>query len=284
MFNHTLSILKTAEDAAQKGASVNDILKVLRQLSLDEFGEFFLSLPNSGYPTLSRILPAMASEQTQRTWTGAAGVELLKQTASFARQVENNYIRYRGKPLQGSTIMDFGCGYGRILRMMYYYSDPENIWGVDAWDMSLETCREARLLGNFAKSDDFPTELPVAKAAFDLAFAFSIFTHLSPRAAEACLAAVRGHLKPGGLFIATVRPIEYWPFHDQTRGTQVAGAMAAEHRSQGFAYVPHNGPQGESYGDSSIDFAYFKRPGWEYLGHDWSLADVYQVSIILRAV
>jgi hypothetical protein len=86
------------------------------------------------------MLPAMASEDIQKTWTGASGMELLRQSLTFARQVENNSARCCCKSLPNSTIKDFGCGYGRILRLVYYFSDPDLIWGVDVWQRSLDAC------------------------------------------------------------------------------------------------------------------------------------------------
>ena len=242
-----------------------------------------ISMPNREYPALSAILPAMASEEIQRTWTGASGLELLRLTTTFARQVENSYARYCGKPIRDSTIMDFGCGYGRILRMMYFFSNPDRIWGVNSWQQSLDTCTNAKVLGHLVKSENVPKSLPVGDTKFDLAFAFSVFTHLAPKAAEACLYAIRKHMNESGLLIATIRPVEYWPFHDQVQRTNIAKEMLAQHEKSGYAYKPHSGPEGETYGDCSMTFDFFRKPGWRVIGHDWSRIDAYQVSVILRA-
>ena len=208
--------------------------------------------------------------------------KLLRQSLTFARQVENNYARYCGKPLRNSTIMDFGCGYGRILRLMYYFSDPHRIWGVDAWQRSIDTCAEARMLGNFVQSESVPTSLPVGETQFDVAFSFSVFTHLAPTAADACLAAVRRHMKEGGLFIATVRPVEYWRAHDQNHGTTVADQMIGKH-----AHVARIRPAQRSRGRNVWrrirGVQLLEKPGWKVLGHDWSRQDMYQVSVVLQA-
>ncbi|RVD67540.1 class I SAM-dependent methyltransferase, partial [Mesorhizobium sp. M4A.F.Ca.ET.029.04.2.1] len=216
---HTLPYLAEAEHIAAKTGSPEQALAALRKLSLDDFGLFVISLPNKEYPALSKILPRMASPEIQTTWTGASGVELLKQTLAFTRIVESCAVRHTQKPLHGSTILDFGCGYGRIMRMMYFFSDPDRLWGVDAWENSLMTCKEAGMLGHFVQSERVPERLPVGDTKFDLAFAFSVFTHLAPSAADACLLAMRGHLRDGALFILTIRPVEFWPFIDQVRKT-----------------------------------------------------------------
>jgi len=282
VFHHTSRYLEEAEKLAVAGAGIEPVLDKLRQLCLDDFGEFFISLPNPAYPALSRLLPPMASAEVQKNWTGASGGQLLMQTASFVRQLENNYTRYVGKPLAGARILDFGCGYGRIFRMLYYYAYPKDLWGIDAWQKSLDLCKQANLPGNFALSDAVPQTLPVGDRKFDLIFSLSVFTHLSPKATEACLSAIRHHIDDRGLLVATVRPIEFWSYIEQVRDQKIAQRMREMHIKEGFAYIPHNGAEGETYGDSSISFEYFSRPGWKMLGYDRSLIDPYQVSIILQ--
>lgn len=282
MFSTAAPHLIAAERAAADGCSVEQALALLRRTGLDDFGLFMISLPNRDYPNLSRLLPAMASDDVQKAWTGASGLDLYRQTSAFARQLENNFTRHSGKLLAGSDILDFGCGYGRLLRMMYYYSDPANIWGVDAWDKSLDLCREARLPGKFAQSERVPSALPVGNQKFDLIFAFSVFTHLAPPATRACLAVLRNYIKPSGLFVATIRPIEFWPFIDRVRNTSVTSKMQSEHRRNGFAYLPHAGPEGETYGNISCEIDFLRGHGWMIVGHDRSIVDPFQVSVLMQ--
>ena len=59
--------------------------------------------------------------------------------------------------------------------------------------------------------------------------------------------------------------------------------MKTEHDASGFAYLPHNGPEGDTYGDASTSLDYFRNlDGWQFIAHDWSLVDLYQISVILR--
>ncbi|RWP88370.1 MAG: class I SAM-dependent methyltransferase [Mesorhizobium sp.] len=280
---HTLPYLAEAESVAARTNDPDQVLTALRKLGLDDFGLLMISLPDVKYPALSKVLPRMASAEIQKTWTGASGVDLLKQTLAFTRIVENAYVRHQKRSLHDATIMDFGCGYGRILRMMYYYSNPDRIWGVDAWDKSLATSREAGMLGHLVQSERSPVSLPVGDTKFDLAFSLSVFTHLAPRSAELCLKAVRRHMQDGGLFILTIRPVEFWPYIDKVRGTNVSADMIAAHNTSGIAYSPHSGVEGETYGDTSLTFDFFQRDGWQFLGYDRSIYDSFQTSVILRA-
>lgn len=283
-FQHALPIVLEAEEHAADGAPLSTVLKVLRRLPLEDFGELLLSMPNDEYPGLSGLLPAMASGEVQKKWTGSSGLTLLGQSTAFVRQAAYLYASARGEGLEGKTILDFGCGYGRLLRLMLYFTDPDRLWGLDAWERSLEASREAGVLAHLRKSDTFPQALPVDGTRFDFAYAFSVFTHLSPRAAEACLGAVRSAMAPGGIFVATIRPIEFWRYLDEARGTSVAADLTSEHHRHGFAYLPHAGPEGDAYGDASVAVDFFDRPAWQLLGHDRSRGDRYQLSVVLRAV
>jgi SAM-dependent methyltransferase len=280
---HALPIAQRAEQVAAAGGSLEDVLAALRRLSLDDFGRVLFGMPTSEFPTLSRILPAMAPAQVQVDWTGVSGLELLKQSTTFIRQLENNCARHLSRALQGQTILDFGCGYGRLYRLLYYFSNPDRLWGLDAWQRSLDHCIKAGLPGNFVLSEAVPTELPVGELRFDVAFAFSIFTHLSPAAAEASLAAIRRSMNSGGVFIATIRNAEYWPYADSVRSTNHSNHILQEISAGRFGYIPHNGIEGSNYGDAAVPMSFFDREDWRVLGYDSSFGDPFQISVVLQA-
>src|SRR5215218_3618968 len=118
------------------------------------------------------MLPRMAPADVQANWTGNTGAVLLGQSVNFVRLVESLSIHHTGRSLHGRRILDFGCGYGRLMRLLAYHTDPEQIVGVDAWEQSLELARHDGVLGTLVKSDDVPADLPVSEV--DIAFAFSV--------------------------------------------------------------------------------------------------------------
>ena len=284
-------ILAEAEEAAGAGAPIGDVLAILRRLPLDDFGQLMFHLPDEGRPALSRALPAMAPEAVQREWTGNHGMELLRQSTGFVRSVRHFGMALTGAPLDGRRIMDFGCGYGRMLRLMLHVTDPDRLHGVDAWERSLRHCREAGLPNPLAASEAVPRALPFADRPFALIFSFSVFTHLSPRAAGACLAAMRGAVAPDGLAAITFRPVEYWAFHQGHHRPRLPDATLAEmrrlHERRGIAYLPHRrppGPDGEvHYGDTSMSLEHLASlPGWRLAAIDRQLGDPLQPIAYLR--
>ncbi len=293
MLSHTTPTLAEAESAARAGATFKDILPILRGLSLDEFGELFVTTPLPNYPRLSKVLPAMAPVDVQQTWTGRSGMRLYPQTSQFVRCIEAAYARHTGKRLANEIILDFGCGYGRLIRMMYYYTDPDRIWGVDPWENSLNHCRSVALPANFRRSAEVPERLPV-DVEFGFGFSFSVFTHLTDQATAGCLSAIRKSFKKGGMFVPTLRPVEYWArLLDSSRSTsdhykslshQVITKAESDHRQNGYGFVPHINPNVRNYGDSSFAMEFFcKQDGWKMLGYDTLLDDQHQVLVYLQA-
>jgi len=239
--------------------SFEQALKVLRTLGIDDFGFVFMSMPNPQFPKLSR----------------------------FVRALTYNYAKWTLKPLDGASILDFGCGYGRIARLMYYFTDPSRLVGVDPWDRSIAICREDRLAGEFAQSSYLPTSLPVGDRKFDLIYAFSVFTHLSERATNMCLSVLAKYLQPDGLLVITIRPIEYWHHHAAVEKIDSVQREISLHREKGFAFLPHNrtAVDGDiTYGDTSLTLEWLsqKAPFFSVRGVDRSLDDPLQQYVFLQ--
>jgi SAM-dependent methyltransferase len=288
MFSHTDKIIAATDELAKTG-NIDDVLKSLRELCLDDFAELLSHLPDPRFPWLSLVLPKMASEQVQKDWTGNSGIALLGQTTTFVRLVASNCQKLLGRNINDGTILDFGCGYGRIIRLMYYYSSPSRIWGLDPWEKSIALCRADGVLGHLGVSDYLPTGIPVGETRFDLIYAFSVFTHLSERAASLALNTLRRYVARDALFVMTIRPKEYW---HQLDPAVAAGNLidrdevAARHETDGFAFVPHTREPVEgdvTYGDTSLSFEWIEKnaKGWKMIGYDWSLMDPLQIHAYL---
>lgn len=285
-WSHVESILKSAESTAGLG-ELRKVLEHLRELSLDEFGELLLSMPNHQYPHLSALLPQMAEPNVQKAWTGAEGYALLRQTVTFARLLRHNFLAITKQPLMQRSILDFGCGWGRIIRILYYFTDPSMIYGCDPWAEAINICKANRISGNLAISDYLPQTLPFEGQRFDLIYAFSVFTHLSERAAEAAIRILTQRLAKNGLLVITIRPVEFWRFLEGLSEQQIA-VLEAEHANRGFAFLPHirDPIQGDiTYGDTSMSVEYFRNkfPALKLRTLEHTLDDPYQIVLFLTA-
>ena len=105
-------------------------------------------------------------------------------------------------------MLDFGCGWGRLTRMLARDVPYERLCGCDPSEEILDVCRRDRVPARLARSAYMPDCVPF-DGPFDLAFAFSVFTHLSEPAHERCLDALHAALAPGAILVVTVRPSAY---------------------------------------------------------------------------
>lgn len=278
--------LERAEQAARDG-DVTGCLQSLRVLPIADFGSLLFGIDAASYPALSAFLPKMADVDVQRNWTGTAGFDNLKGTANFVQTVAYGYQALMGQTLRNKRILDYGCGYGRMIRLMYHFSDPDRIYGCDPWTKSIEICQSDRLWGNFAVSDYLPSELPFGGAKFDFVYANSVFTHTSARATATALGAIRKSIAEDGLLLITIRPVEFWAHYASTSPKIDAAKHVGEHMATGYSFHPHNRAPVDgdvTYGDSSYSLDYLETnfPAWQVVRLDRTLDSPYQILTFLR--
>lgn len=287
MFSYAIQQINEIESSITQGATRAEIIQKLRSLALCDFGELLFSIPNQNFPKMSALLPKMASEEVQKTWTGASGEKLLIQTLDFVRSVAYNYSKFTGRVFENNLILDFGCGYGRIARIMYYFTNEINLFGVDSWGKSIEICHQDGLVSNFVLSDNLPLTLPVGDLKFDLIYAFSVFTHLSDSAARTCLNTMYNYLNTDGLIVLTVRPIEFWDVGRHPVKKGVSQQQKNLHIEHGFSFLPYetSAPDVEAtYGDTSMSLEWLSQtfPKLKLVGIDSSLSDQHQIYCFLQ--
>ncbi len=285
-FQHIHEKVSKIENGLTDADGRQSVYHKLQVLGLNDFLQTLWYMPDTRYPRLSALLPAMASPDVQMHWTGQSDLPLIVQTASFVRAANENYTQIKGETLKDKRILDFGCGYGRMLRAFSYYSDY--VFGVDPWSESIKACNEAGITENVSQSAYLPETLP-APTDFDFVFAFSVFTHLSERAAKTNLAAIRKHMKTGALACITIRPVEYWPHVYRNEAPEWISTKMTAHNSIGFAFHPHNREPVDgdiTYGDSSmtVEWLMSTTNGFELAGLDRSGDDEYQRYIYLKAI
>jgi glycosyltransferase involved in cell wall biosynthesis/trans-aconitate methyltransferase len=264
------------------------VFAALRALSLREVGELLLDVPES-CPALRAVLPTMPGDDVQRGWTGNSGAALLEQSLSFVEEVSAGFESLTGRPLEGARILDYGCGWGRLIRLMYKFSGPETIYGCDAWETSLDLSRSHAIRAQLALCDEVPTAAPFPGVTFDLIYAFSVLTHLSERTARAVMDALRSSIAPDGVCVVTIRPPEYWDAAAHSENPPDVARMKRDHATRGFAFTPHQraAVDGEiSYGDASISLEYIARSwsGWSIAADRLKSVDPLQHLVFLRPV
>jgi SAM-dependent methyltransferase len=259
----------------------------------DDLWTILLSRSYEGYPGIRQTLPRLPSPELQLRWNGAAGLELLNQGKAFYRRAREALGRHGPRGLTEAAVLDFGCGWGRLTRFFIRDLAPGNLFGCDTVPSILDVCRETGLGAELAPCDPRPERLPFERQ-FDLVIAFSVFTHLSQAAHEACLRAIHGSLAPGGLLLATIRSPAYLTGHELGAPLldQLDEDPAEAFRSPLYLFTPHPAeghPQhvgGEmDYGETVISLPYV-RERWSSLFDLIDVAllteDMHQVALSLR--
>jgi SAM-dependent methyltransferase len=282
--------VEQAERLARSGDRV-EVLHKLRQLPLGDFCQLLLEVGNGSYGELTRVLPRMPSEQDQKQWTGNSGHPLMIKSCNIARLFEIISYRATGTGLSGKRMLDYGCGWGRLLRLMYYYSDFNQVYGADPWDRSLEVCRASGIVENLTLCEEVPQVAPFEGVKFDFAFAFSVFTHLSEFAARSVLRACRMAMAETGIFVITIRPIEFWELRKAALKATTIEKVLREHNERGFAFTPMPFPrnvESTTYGETSMTVEFLGemvgQEGWELAFYDRDLMEPFQLIVALRPI
>ncbi len=256
----------------------------------DDLWNILLTREYSNYAAIKAVLPGLPPHDLQRTWNGICGIELSLHSSEFYKKVKSIFYRINGKPLGSAKILDFGCGWGRLIR--YFAKDvPEgSLCGCDPDERILNVCLDTKVPGILRRSEYRPRGLPFEEK-FDLIYAYSVFTHLSERTHWECLQAVHDALAPDGIVILTVRPRSFI----EIKGTglsqvsdEAADVMARQFDKGQFVFFPYNlSPiNGEiTYGEAAIPYAYIKQH-WTKMFHLIGAlvfqADPYQMPIVLK--
>lgn len=258
-------------DRACAGAEPEALTR-FRELD-DDLWALLLTQAYDAYPNIRALLPDVPEPGLQELWNGVSGAALAAQSLAFYRVLRERAAERLPGGLEEARVLDFGCGWGRLTRYLARDVAPGRLYGCDPVELILDICRQTRVPAVLARSDVRSPRLPFDER-FDLAFAFSVFTHLSEPAHRDALAALHGGLRPGGLLVVTVRP---------------SGFLGGD----GYRFEPHpaeaSNPQYEdgemTYGETVLPLSYVREhwaPRFELLSARLLVGDLQQVVLELR--
>ena len=107
------------------------------------------------------------------------------------------------------TILDFGCGCGRMTRGMIADLPQAQIYGTDVDSEAIAWCQHHLTPGRFTLNQLLPT-LDFADGSFDLIYAHSVFTHIDEQSGQLWLQEFHRVLQPGGYVVFTVHGEHVW--------------------------------------------------------------------------
>lgn len=155
-------------------------------------------------PALMEFISDMPSEQIQMRFTGASGKATLIQAFDFYKLVLS-YLDQFNLDLKNLNILDFGCGWGRIIRFFVKDIDNARLFGVDPLPEIIEICKATVKRANFYVIQPRPPISDFASDIFDIVYAYSVFSHLNEKYTHLWFHEFNRILKKRGLLIVTTR-------------------------------------------------------------------------------
>lgn len=143
--------------------------------------------------------------------------------------------------------LDFGCGYGRVLRFLVQRVDPDRVYASDVIDEGVEFCASefgVHPLHSTAALRDLDL------GRFDFLYAISVLTHLDEENETAMMEFLHRSLEPGGIALFTTHgqwSLDHLDFYGEIY-VEMHDDLARRVRERGLAYVPYHHYAGDDYG------------------------------------
>jgi len=150
-------------------------------------------------------MPGFPDAEIQQVMVGSAGAQTLSGEGRIFYGIVKKYASTFKVPIMpDTTILDFGCGFGRMIR--FYFKDiyEENIYGTDVTPSFVDICKETLHYGSYSVNNPLPPT-HYADDSFDIIYAYSVFSHLASEVAELWIKELSRILKPNGLLVATTQ-------------------------------------------------------------------------------
>jgi SAM-dependent methyltransferase len=173
-----------------------------------------MKMPNPGTELILRV--AGGPDHSSFFWSGKRSVQELERTLGIV-----------GRSLRSfESILDFGCGCGRMLLWMEDVGRAAALHGTDIDAEAIEWCASHIPYAAFTVNSENPP-LPYVAASFDLVVNHSVFTHIDERRQDEWLAELRRVARPGALLVLSTHgegalPDGAWEIRDRLEQDGIA--------------------------------------------------------------
>lgn len=156
-------------------------------------------------------------------WSGRESVRELERTLGIVGRSLDSF----------SSVLDFGCGCGRMLLWLEAVGSTRALHGTDVDAEAVAWCREHIPYAQISVNDPDPP-LPFSDGAFDLVFNHSVFTHIDEQRQDLWLSELRRVVRGGGLVVLSV--------HGEIAIEEGAWALRDQLERDGIAYLDKTFP------------------------------------------
>lgn len=143
--------------------------------------------------------------------------------------------------------LDFGCGYGRVLRFLVQRVDPDRVYASDVIHEGVDFCAaEFGVRPIYSR----PELAQLNVGTYDFVYAISVITHLNEPNSREFLRLLRDWLEPGGIVLFTTHgqwSLQNLSFYDdgyEARRREIEDGV----RERGIAFVEYHHYGNAGYG------------------------------------
>lgn len=243
--------------------------EVFRDITDDDFWWWVNTAGRETSPALQAMLPGLPDPKVQRRWTGKVGAETQLEAFAIYQAMRDLHTRHFGSLRERGPILDFGCGWGRVIRYFLKDVGPGQLMGTDYDEPNVEFCVASNPWCSFARNEAGPP-LPIADDSVGFIYAYSVFSHFSEPMHQQWLDEFRRVLRPGGALALTVRPRSFLDYCRRSQAGEETGArpmvqrafpdaasVMAEYDEGAFCFSPYDpSDAGAWWGEACIPRAY----------------------------
>ena len=147
-----------------------------------------------------------------------------------AAQIATLVMTYVGKykPIfESGSILDWGCGCGRVITQLMKFVSPERLHGCDIDSAAIEWDKQNLHGPSFTRVDPYPpTNYP--DRSFDVIYGISVMTHLDENTQMLWLRELERIARPSAIVALSV-------MGEKLRATNMPASLANEFAEKGFA-------------------------------------------------
>src|SRR2546421_5896257 len=107
-------------------------------------------------PFLARYLPTLPDERFQVEFVGVSGPEAVTTGAEIHDLFKRLYEQHAGPLLPSHRVLDFGCGWGRVIRFFLKEIEPDNLYGIDFNEQAIAACQATNRWCRFLRTAETP--------------------------------------------------------------------------------------------------------------------------------
>jgi SAM-dependent methyltransferase len=262
-----------------------DYYERFRDVGDEDWWELWLAY--AAAPDSRDDLPPFAPAEIQQRVHGTSFAGAMRGALAI-RYLTFRYLRRTAmRPVVPTMkVLDFGCGWGRVLRVLLKDFHTANLFGTDIDAEVVALARELLPEVDFQVNGPRPP-LAYADESFDLVVANSVFSHLSEPNFRAWLGELTRLLKPGALLVFTswgqglldmaknvfaTGEREYAWQRNILNGFASYEDLAGRFASGEFVFAPTGGGKylpGSDFGIAMVSRAYFERDPGELVLRDF---------------